>query len=141
MRVAIVGSRSGVSEVAVRSFVERLYGKYPNALIVSGGAKGVDSWAVDEAEHLGLATLVFPAEWDRFGRSAGFRRNRTIVDNADVVVAFTTGSRGTAHTIDLARSAGKQVVVYGPRGEETPRAHQNRRTAELERAAYERSAT
>jgi hypothetical protein len=117
MNVAIVGSRTGVNEQAVRRFVRSLAQKHPGASVVSGGARGVDSWAEDEARRLDMPRLVYLPDWERFGKSAGFRRNSEIVNAADVVVAFTTGSRGTAHTISLARAAAKPVHVHGPMGE------------------------
>lgn len=100
-RVAIVGSREFSSELLVRAYVRALPKTY---MVVSGGARGVDSWAVDEARKRGLQTCVYPADWNRYGKPAGMIRNRTIVDNCDWLVAFYDGkSRGTAHTIGLAQ--------------------------------------
>lgn len=116
MRVAIVGSRQGVQSAAVERFVSVLGRKYPDSVVVSGGAQGVDSWAVETAHIVGLLTEVFPAEWEKYGRSAGYRRNVQIVDAADIVVAFTTGSPGTRHTIDIARAKGIPVYVFDADG-------------------------
>jgi predicted Rossmann fold nucleotide-binding protein DprA/Smf involved in DNA uptake len=80
---------------------------------VSGGAKGVDTWAESEARRLGMSTMIFPAKWHLLGKMAGYARNRDIVDAADEVVAFWDGrSRGTAHTAEIAERAGKPVRVY-----------------------------
>jgi predicted Rossmann fold nucleotide-binding protein DprA/Smf involved in DNA uptake len=112
LTVAIVGSRDDARPAAVRAFVAALARKHPGCTVVSGGARGVDSIAA-AAREVGLAMREFPADWARLGRGAGFVRNRAIVDAAQVVVAFWDGrSRGTAHTIGLAREAGRQVVVY-----------------------------
>jgi hypothetical protein len=76
--------------------------------IVSGGAKGVDTYAAKYARAQGVPCKVFPADWDGLGKGAGFIRNRQIVEYATDVIAFHYGdSKGTAHTIDLARKAGK----------------------------------
>lgn len=108
---AIVGSREFGNLAAVRDFVA---GLPKDAEVISGGARGVDRVAFDCAFAYGLRALEIPAEWDRHGKAAGFIRNKELVERADVVVAFWDGkSRGTKHTIDLARKAGKEVHVFG----------------------------
>jgi hypothetical protein len=109
MRIAIVGSRSFTRLEEVRQFVRE---QERTTVIISGGARGVDSIAVDEAKRLHMPYEVYPADWNRYGRSAGFRRNQTIVDAAEEVVAFWDGeSRGTKHTIACAKAAGKPVRI------------------------------
>jgi hypothetical protein len=107
MRVAIVGSRDFPSEQRVRAYVDALFeeGDDPSLrpVIVSGGARGVDSWACQAALARGWEVDVHPADWDTYGKSAGYRRNQDIVLSSDLVVAFWDGkSKGTRHSIDLA---------------------------------------
>jgi hypothetical protein len=65
-----------------------------------GGASGVDEAAEEQARMLGLSPLSIRPDWNTHGRAAGILRNKTIVDQADKVVAFWDGkSRGTRHTI------------------------------------------
>jgi len=117
VKVAIVGSRSYPHPESVRQFVQQLAEKYPDAIVVSGGARGVDSIAEEEAERSGLDTLIFPADWETHGKRAGFLRNRDIVSAADLVVAFWDGSsKGTQHSFDLAAELGKAIYVYGRDG-------------------------
>lgn len=114
MRVAVIGSRGYPHERLVRRFVETLARKDPETILVSGGARGVDHWAEDEARHRGLKVEIYPADWENLGRGAGFARNTTIVENSDVVVAFWDGkSRGTLDSIKKARQAGKRLYVLG----------------------------
>ena len=112
MYVAIVGSRDFPDRKMVEDFVWQL----PfDTVVVSGGARGVDDWAARAAFNRGLKTHIINAEWDKYGKSAGFRRNELIVAAAQVVVAFWDGkSRGTANTIELARKAGKPVDIRMP---------------------------
>jgi len=70
MNVAIIGSRDGIPEATVRRFVRALAAKHPDTVVVSGGARRVDSWAQSEAERSGLEVVVYPADWDRLGKSA-----------------------------------------------------------------------
>lgn len=114
-KVAIVGSRGWVDKDAVIDYIWRLE---PDSLVVSGGAKGVDSFAEEGVRirwmhRHDVRLLELLPEWDKYGKSAGFRRNAEIVAEADRVVAFWDGaSKGTASTIRLARKAGKPVEVY-----------------------------
>jgi hypothetical protein len=109
--VAIVGSREWKDIVAIHKFIDILCPEIH--CIVSGAGRGVDREAELYARSKGFETLIFPAEWDRYGRSAGFRRNVTIVENSDVVYAFWDEvSRGTKHTMDTAKAKGLTVFFY-----------------------------
>lgn len=108
-KVAVVGSRDYQDLDRVRRYIEQLPS---DTVIVSGGARGVDSVAEKAARARGLDVIIYHPEWEKLGKRAGFIRNKTIVEEADLVVAFWNHkSKGTAHTIDLARSMGKQVIV------------------------------
>ena len=111
-RVAIVGSREFEPLDLVGQYVQTL----PlGTIVVSGGAPGVDRAAEDAAKRLGYKRQIYAAEWwthGRFDRSAGMRRNARIVEASDRVVAFWDGvSRGTMNTVEIAREAGKPVMI------------------------------
>lgn len=115
MRVAIVGSRDYPDLEQVREYVR---GLPPETIVVSGGAAGVDRTAELEAKEQGLNVTIFYARCDLHGKGAGFARNKLIVANCDRVVAFWDGgSRGTKHTIGVAKEMGKPCDVYLPRSE------------------------
>lgn len=110
MKIAIVGSRDFPNLDDVREYIRRLP---EGTVIVSGGARGVDAVAEETAKECGFQTMIFPADWKTFHKSAGFRRNVDIVTAADKVVAFWNGrSNGTRHSISLAKEQGKQLEVY-----------------------------
>lgn len=111
-RIAIVGSRDFPNLDQVREYVRSLP---RDTIIVSGGARGVDTAAEYEANVQAMQTMIFPADWERYGKSAGYKRNISIVAYADEVVAFWDGkSRGTMHTVEIAREKGIPVKIYGP---------------------------
>ncbi len=114
IKVAIVGSRDYPHLDFVRAIVQQIHRKYPNAIIVSGGARGVDRAAEEEARRLGMRPpKVFLADWNAHGRAAGMLRNSEIVAESEIVLAFWDGrSRGTLDTITKAQAAGKRVFVY-----------------------------
>lgn len=85
--------------------------------IVSGGAHGVDFCGERYAKKRNLALKVFPAEWDKYGKRAGFLRNEEMAQYADALIAVWDGeSRGTAHMIKTMEALGKPVYIY-----ETPK--------------------
>lgn len=109
MKVAIIGSRRYHSLQLVRAYVASLN---EDDWVVTGGAMGVDLEAEGAARERKLPFLVFPAQWERYGRSAGYKRNILIVQYADRVVAFWDGkSKGTQNTIELAERMDKPVEI------------------------------
>ena len=113
MKVAIVGSRDFPDLRRVRLYVRQNIGRI--SLLISGGARGVDWAAEEEADAMGIPAKIFSADWDGFGRSAGFRRNVDIVKAADKVVVFWDGlSAGARHDIDLALKYHKDLEVHFP---------------------------
>lgn len=59
MRVAIIGSRDYADLPRVRRFVAALARKYPGAIVVSGGARGVDETAEEAAQENGLGVISY----------------------------------------------------------------------------------
>lgn len=124
MNLAIIGSRNFSNLGLVADYVRRLPS---DTVVISGGARGVDLTAAVAARSTGLTVREFLPDWERYGKSAGFKRNAQIVEAADRLVAFWDGrSRGTADTISKARDAGLIVTIIRPDGsEETPRSIEN----------------
>lgn len=75
--------------------------------IISGAARGADRLSVEWAKSRGVPFLEFPADWSRYGRSAGVIRNQQMLDEAlpDLVLAFPGGT-GTMDMVKRARRAG-----------------------------------
>jgi hypothetical protein len=75
--------------------------------IISGTANGADKLGEKFAEKYGLKLTRFPADWDKYGKSAGYIRNEEMAKYASedgVLFAFwNTNSPGTKHMIDIAR--------------------------------------
>ena len=111
MKLAIVGSRSFTNYELLQINLLRLFPVLPSE-IISGGAMGADTLAERFATAHAIKLTVHDAAWSSYGRRAGYLRNETIVQAADVIVAFWDGkSPGTKLTIDLARRYNKQVIV------------------------------
>lgn len=110
LRVVITGSRGWDDPERIRA---RLAVLSPMAVVVVGGARGADSLAEDAAYALDLHVERFPADWERYGKRAGYIRNNEMLDTKpDLVLAFWDGlSPGTAHTIKEAEKRGIPVEV------------------------------
>jgi len=112
-------------QVELGNIVTRLSTNYdPNdnwlptdIVLIEGGATGVDSAAADFATVNFCKLEVFPADWKKHGRSAGYIRNKQMLfeGKPDLVVAFP-GGKGTAMMVDLANGAGIKVIDMGAKG-------------------------
>lgn len=106
MKTAIIGSR----ELTIGNLEK--YIPQGTTEIISGGAKGVDACARDYAIAHNIKLTEFLPEYDKYGKNAPLKRNLTIIENADVVLAFWNGkSRGTKFVIEKCRKLGKEIRV------------------------------
>ena len=83
--------------------------------IVSGGAIGTDSMAQRYAKERGHAIHIYYPRWEH-GASSAFQRNKRIVENSDVVLAFYSKGRfrggGTSNTANWAEQLGKELHEF-----------------------------
>ncbi len=106
MKLAIIGSRS----IGNFDLSPHIPGR--PSLIISGGARGVDTLAERHARAHRIALRIFLPDYAAYGRAAPLIRNRKIAEECDQMLAVWDGrSKGTKYTIDYARSLGKNVRV------------------------------
>jgi len=111
VRTIIAGSRTITSMDMVEKAIDASNFKITE--VVSGGARGVDSLGEQWAREHGIPVKVFPAHWDLWGKSAGYRRNVEMAMNADALIAvWSKESKGTKHMIDIVTTWKLQVFVY-----------------------------
>ena len=83
-----------------------------NVEIVSGAYKGADLLGEMYAAERNYPIKQFPADWKRYGKSAGQKRNVEMANYANVLIAFWDGkSKGTKNMVELATQAGLNVKV------------------------------
>ncbi len=107
MRIVVTGCRRwyipDVAEVVVARMIAR-YGA--GIVIINGGAPGIDQSFREACADLGVACETFEADWDRYGRAAGPRRNAAMLAaGADLVVAFHRDLASSRGTLDCTRQA------------------------------------
>lgn len=84
--------------------------------VVSGGAAGADTHAAVYASTFGVPVTVHAPDWATHGKSAGYKRNVLIVNDAEAVLAVWDGvSKGTLLTMNIARDQGKLLVCHRTR--------------------------
>ncbi len=115
MKIAIVGSRTFEDYELLCKFIGSVLSDGELAsveAVVSGAARGADTLAERYAAERGLEMIVFPAEWKKYGRRAGFIRNVDIIRECDICFAFWDGeSHGTKHDIELCDETGKPCHI------------------------------
>ncbi len=108
MRLAIVGSRC-CPTIDISSLLP-----FVPDTIVSGGAKGVDTYAKEYALKNDIPIIEFLSDYNKYGRKAPLLRNIQIVENCDFLLAVWDGtSPGTKFTIDYAIKRGVPYKVIG----------------------------
>lgn len=119
IRVLIAGSRDfndfELLEKAVKHYLKQ-YGLHRQDIeVVSGGARGADKLGEQFANKYNIKLTIFPADWNTYGKSAGYIRNEQMIkyiDDTGIVFAFwDSQSHGTAHIIKLANKYNIKVHV------------------------------
>lgn len=119
MRLAIIGSRTfanyNFAEMWIDSMLNFTCDRDAGIeVIISGGASGADTLAEKYADKHNIEKEIYLPDWYRFGKQAAFIRNKQIIDNCDMVLAFWDGqSKGTKDSIVRAKLAKKPTfIVY-----------------------------
>lgn len=114
IRLAVVGSRSFADRGLLCETMKKILAKYDIEAIVTGGAKGADSLGANYAMENNIPLVVHKPDWDAYGKSAGFIRDRLIIRDCTHCIVFWDGtSRGAKHDIDLCKEMKKPCkVVY-----------------------------
>src|SRR4051794_30189724 len=113
MRMLVTGSRSWTDWCTLMWALSLVW--EPDAVLICGACpRGADDLAARWWRYWGGRVEAWPAEWERYGRSAGVRRNAAMVAaGPDVCVAFVDhGSRGAMDTVARARAAGVPTFVW-----------------------------
>lgn len=111
-KVIIAGGRDFNDYTLLKRKCDKLLQYHKDIQIISGKARGADTLGEKYAKDKCLPTILFPANWDKYGKSAGYIRNSEMADYSDALIAFWDGkSKGTQHMIDLARTKGLNVRV------------------------------
>lgn len=127
IKVIIAGSRTYNDYSTLSNVVDHIFSLYlykkgykPSDIdIVCGMAKGADSLGEQYARINGFSIQYFPANWDKFGKKAGYIRNKEMAAYTSyrkgygALIAFWDGkSKGTNHMINIAKEYGLKIFIY-----------------------------
>ncbi|KKN72109.1 hypothetical protein LCGC14_0413950 [marine sediment metagenome] len=87
-----------------KKFLHHVLNQYLISHLIQGGAKGADKLARQWALERGISVTSYHADWDKYGKGAGFIRNFAMLleGRPDLVIAFP-GGKGTAHMVKIAK--------------------------------------
>lgn len=110
MKVIIAGSRTFWDETLVAQVLGQDHQRITQ--ILHGGAQGADRCGFRWAWRHHVPSRCFRADWARYGKAAGPRRNAQLAQAGDVLVAFWDGqSPGTRDMIRQMQALQKPVVI------------------------------
>lgn len=119
MRILVTGSRDWTDQVVIvqalwDTAMQMVREGYVPVLVHGACPTGADhiadmAWSTNQWE-----VERHPADWDKFGKRAGYLRNKEMVDSGiDVCLAFIkNGSKGATMTLNLADAAGIPTKIY-----------------------------
>lgn len=113
MKVIIAGSRSFNDYSFLCLKCDKALSSQTEIEIVSGTANGADKLGEKYAEEKKYPIKRFPADWDKYGKSAGYKRNEEMAKYADALICFFDGkSKGSQSMINLATKYKLKTKVY-----------------------------
>ena len=82
------------------------------SVLLCGCARGADTIGREWAEETGIPIELYPANWERYRRRAGYRRNEEMLERAEALLAIWNGiSKGTAHMVQISSKRGLPIRV------------------------------
>lgn len=113
-RVIIAGSRGVEYSLEIQEKVSYYLSAldFKNTEIVSGTARGADRVGEKIAEKLGLPIKRFPADWDKYGKSAGYIRNKEMAEYGSHLILIWDGqSKGSKNMLEESQRRGLDIRV------------------------------
>lgn len=113
MKVIIAGSRTFNDYEKLKSYCDKVLSSQNNIEIVSGTATGADMLGERYAKEKNYSIKKFPADWDKYGKGAGYIRNKEMAEYSDALIAFWNGkSKGTKNMLELSRIKELPIRIF-----------------------------
>ena len=115
VKVVIAGCRHYNDYEEAKTFIDKCLQnirKDNTIIIVSGGCRGADRLGEIYAEENGFQIIRFLPDWEKYGKSAGPKRNKQMAEESDYVICFWDGkSKGTKTMIDYAKMHNRPLRI------------------------------
>ncbi len=114
-RIVIAGCRDYNNYEQAKEYIDfcisNIKEKY-KLIFVLGGCRGADELGKRYAIENGFEFELYPADWKKYGKSAGPKRNLQMAQICDCVICFWDGkSKGTKSMIDCAKKGNKPLRI------------------------------
>jgi len=110
--VIVCGGRDFSGDKFLYSILDRIHKQQHIATIIHGDARGADTFAGVWARKNNVLEYAEPADWDKYGKSAGYKRNAAMADlKPHMVIAFS-GGRGTQMMVNIANERSIKVMDF-----------------------------
>ena len=107
MKLAVIGSRNITKTIDLDKYITQEVTE-----IVSGGAKGIDTFAKLYAIENNIKYTEFVPNYAMYKKGAPIKRNKEIAEYADCALIFWDGkSKGTKNTISCFNELNKKISV------------------------------
>ena len=111
MRTIIAGSRNITDYNVLLQAIQEC--PFSISTILSGTARGVDKMGERFAVEQKIPLEKYPADWNKYGKSAGYKRNELMAEKAEALLSIWDGkSKGTKNMINIAKIKGLKVYIY-----------------------------
>ncbi len=115
-RIVVAGCRYYNNYEEAKQFIDEciceIQKQNRRIIFLSGGCRGADTLGERFAQENGLEIEKHPADWKRYGRAAGPKRNKEMIENCDMVICFWDGkSKGTGSAINYAKRLEKTLFI------------------------------
>src|SRR6266851_2632973 len=96
MRILICGDRNLTDYNLIRQTLTQVLDKTRKTVpmdfftVIHGAARGADTLGAEAAVNLNILAIGYPANWAKYGKAAGVKRNQQMLDEGkpDLVLAF-----------------------------------------------------
>ena len=114
-RIVVAGCRDYDNYEEAKEYIDKCISRIKNEyelVFVSGGCRGADKLGERYAREFGYKVEYYPAEWEKYGKSAGPKRNEQMAKIVDYVICFWDGkSKGTKSMIEYAEKYEKDLKI------------------------------
>lgn len=112
-KICIAGSRNFTDYTVMKLKLDHLLQHKDEITVISGTARGADQLGERYAQEKGYDLIRIPADWHKFGKSAGYKRNYQMAEMADAVAIFWDGqSKGSKHMFNICNEIPTTCRLY-----------------------------
>ena len=114
IKIVIAGCRDYNNYPEAKAYLDSCITAMPENeyIILCGGCRGADMLGARYAMEKGFKVEYYPAHWERYGKSAGLKRNFQMAQACDCVICFWNGkSKGTKSMIEMAKQLSKPIRI------------------------------